>query len=169
MPEDPAANAALIDRFYTAFAAKDHATMASCYADDAHFSDPVFTDLDGPEVRSMWRMLCETGSDLTLEHSGVAAEGDRGSAHWEADYTFSGTGRPVHNVIDASFQFRDGLILDHRDRFSFWGWTRQALGPIGVALGWSPIVQGKVRGQAGDLLKEFMAEHPPPPPHAPAG
>src|SRR6478672_11208014 len=42
MPED---NADLIRRFYSAFAARDADTMAACYAPDARFSDPVFTDL----------------------------------------------------------------------------------------------------------------------------
>ena len=58
---DPAANAALIDRFYEAFARQDGETMAACYTADAHFHDPVFQDLHGPEVGAMWRMLCEPG------------------------------------------------------------------------------------------------------------
>ena len=158
MPGDAAANSELIDRFYSAFAQRDHAAMAACYAPDAHFSDPVFTDLNGEEVTSMWRMLCVRGTDLELRHSDVEADAERGSAHWVADYTFSATGRPVHNEIDASFVFRDGLIAEHADRFDLWRWTRQALGPVGVALGWSPPVQNKVRGQAREALREFMAE-----------
>lgn len=157
VPEDAAANAALIDRFYSAFARRDHAAMAACYAPDPRFSDPVFTDLRGGEVSAMWRMLCERGSDLELSHSGVEASGDRGSAHWEADYTFSATGRRVHNSIDASFVFRDGLIAEHTDRFGLWSWSRQALGPIGLLLGWSPPVQARIRRQADENLREFMA------------
>jgi ketosteroid isomerase-like protein len=157
VPEDAAANATLIDRFYEAFARRDHAAMAACYTPDARFSDPVFTDLRGEEVTAMWRMLCERGRDLELHHSDVEADADRGSAHWEADYTFSATGRRVHNSIDASFAFRAGLIAEHTDRFSLWAWTRQALGPVGVVLGWSPPVQNKVRSQAMAGLREFMA------------
>jgi ketosteroid isomerase-like protein len=165
--EDAAANAELIDRFYGAFARRDHETMAACYAPDARFSDPVFQDLRGDEVRAMWRMLCERGRDLELSHSRVQAEGDRGSAHWEANYTFSGTGRRVHNEIDAAFRFRDGLIAEHSDEFDLWRWTRQALGPVGVLLGWAPPLQNKVRGQARQSLDEFMdagAEPGPGPP-----
>ena len=131
--------------------------MAGCYAPDATFSDAVFRDLRGDEVTAMWRMLCIRGTDLTLTHSGVTAEGDRGAAHWEADYTFSGTGRAVHNSIDAAFRFRDGLIAEHVDSFDLWKWTRQALGPVGFLLGWSPPVQGKVRTQARETLDEFIA------------
>ena len=157
MPEDATANAALIARFYDAFGQRDHVTMAACYAPDATFSDPVFRDLRGDEVRSMWQMLCERGTDLEIAHRDVAIDGDRGSAHWDADYTFTATGRRVHNSIDARFVFRDGLIAEHVDSFDLWAWTRQALGPVGVLLGWSPPVQGKVRSQARENLDRFMA------------
>jgi hypothetical protein len=105
----------------------------------------------------MWRMLCEGATDLEIVHRDVRADVDRGSAHWDADYTFSATGRPVHNEIDADFRFTDGLIAEHVDRFDLWKWTRQALGPVGIALGWSPPVQNKVRAQARARLDEFMA------------
>ena len=61
----------VIRRFYTAFARRDHQTMAACYAPDAEFGDPVFQDLRGPEVPGMWRMLCERGTDLRIEFSTV--------------------------------------------------------------------------------------------------
>ena len=76
----------------------------------------------------MWRMLCKRGLDLELTHSDVQADDERGSARWAADYTLSGTGRAVHNEIEASFRFRDGLIAEHVDRFDLWRWSRQALG-----------------------------------------
>ena len=162
MAEDAAANAALIERFYDAFARRDSATMGACYAPDAQFSDAVFRDLRGDEVPGMWRMLCERGTDLEVGHSDVAAEGDRGSARWWADYTFSATGRPVHNEIQAAFRFKDGLIAEHEDSFGLWRWTRQALGPVGLVAGWSPPVQNKVRNQARETLDVFLAERPAP-------
>ncbi len=158
MADEAAANAALIDRFYEAFARRDHAMMAACYTPDVHFSDPVFQDLHGDEARAMWRMLCERGTDLMLSHSDVSADADSGSAAWVADYTFSGTGRTVHNEISASYRFEGGLISEHTDRFDLWAWSRQALGPTGVLLGWSPIVQNRIRGQARENLDKFMAE-----------
>jgi ketosteroid isomerase-like protein len=153
---DPTANAALINRFYEAFARQDGDAMAACYAPDAHFHDPVFQDLHGDEVGSMWRMLCGRATDLKVVHSRVEADADSGSAHWDADYTFS-TGRAVHNPIDATFRFENGLIADHRDEFDLYAWARQALGPMGMLLGWSPPVQGKIRAQAREGLDEFMA------------
>ena len=158
MAEPAASHEALIDRFYSAFARRDHETMGACYADDARFSDPVFQDLRGDEVRAMWRMLCTRGIDLELTYSDVTASADTGSAHWEADYTFSGTGRHVHNVIEAEFRFADGLIAEHEDSFDLWAWTRQALGPVGLLAGWSPPLQNKVRGQARENLRAFMAD-----------
>jgi ketosteroid isomerase-like protein len=154
---DAAANEELIDRFYSAFAVRNHEAMTACYTANPSFSDPVFPDLRGEEVRSMWRMLCERGLDLELTHSDVQADADRGSAHWVAEYTFTGTGRHVRNEIDASFRFEDGLIAEHTDRFDLWAWTRQALGPVGWVAGWSPPLHNKVRGQARANLRDFMA------------
>ncbi|HEX2468624.1 MAG TPA: nuclear transport factor 2 family protein [Solirubrobacterales bacterium] len=160
MAEDAAANAAMIERFYAAFGRRDHAEMGNCYIGDVRFSDPAFGELHGPEVRAMWRMLCERGTDLEISFRDVEAHDDRGSAHWAADYTFSATGRKVHNEIDAGFRFRDGLIAEHDDRFSLWRWSRQALGPTGLLLGWSPIVRSKVNSQARSNLREYMAGGP---------
>jgi ketosteroid isomerase-like protein len=160
MGEDAAANAALIERFYTAFARRDSEAMGACYAPDARFSDAVFRDLRGEEVPAMWRMLCERGTDLEVGHSDVSAEGDRGSANWWADYTFSASGRPVHNEIRASFRFANGLIAEHEDEFSLWRWSRQALGPVGLLAGWSPPIQSKIRGQARESLIAYIAAEP---------
>ena len=147
----------VLRRFYEAFAARDHATMSRSYAPAAHFSDPVFPDLHGPQISAMWRMLCERAKDLRVEARDFTASGTRGTAHWEAWYTYSATGRRVHNIIDATFTFQDGLIVRHEDRFDLYAWSREALGVPGVLLGWTPIVQGRIRRQATAALTRAMA------------
>jgi ketosteroid isomerase-like protein len=147
-------NAELIDRFYRAFTQADWATMGGCYHPNVRFTDEVF-DLSGPTAAMMWRMLCTNGRDLQLEYRDVSGDASRGKAHWEARYTFSATGRKVHNVIDASFEFRDGLIVRHIDRFDFWRWSRQALGGMGLLLGWSDLLHNKVRKKAARSLASF--------------
>lgn len=149
---------ALIRRFYDAFAVRDADGMAACYAPDVVFEDPVFGQLHGDQARAMWRMLCARAGDLQLTASHIHADDHAGRAHWEAIYTFSQTGRRVHNKIDASFQLRDGLIAAHRDRFDFWTWSRQALGAPGLLLGWTPLLRGKVRAQARAGLRKFLAD-----------
>lgn len=157
------ANVELLNRFYRAFAALDADTMAACYAPDASFQDEVFA-LDGREqIAGMWRMLCAAtrakGMDAwSLQFSGVDADDRQGRAHWEARYRFSATGRKVHNVIDAQFAFRDGLIASHRDRFDFWSWSRQALGAPGWLLGWTPALRRKVQSRAAANLKAFCSQ-----------
>jgi ketosteroid isomerase-like protein len=152
-----AANDALIERFYGAFAQRDGAGMAACYAPDVHFSDPVFTDLHGREAGAMWRMLTERGTDLRVELLERSADGDRGSAHWRAHYTFTQTGRPVVNDVHASMRMRDGLIAEHIDDFDFHRWARQALGPSGLLLGWTPLLRSAVRRKARAGLDELLA------------
>lgn len=150
-------NAALIETFYRAFQRRDAEAMAACYAPDVRFSDPAFGPLTGAEAGDMWRMLCSRAKDLDVRFSDVAADDTRGSAHWDADYLFSQTGRTVHNRIDATFEFRNGLIAVHNDVFDLWRWSRQALGLPGMLLGWSPIVRNKVRSQALRGLAAFRA------------
>ena len=122
-PRD-AANEAVIERFYTAFKAKDAAAMAAEYAPDVHFSDAVFPDLRGSEAGSMWAMLCES-EDLVLTFSGIQAGERYGVARWEARYSLFGN--PVHNVIEASFELEDGEIVRHVDEFDFRRWSDQAM------------------------------------------
>ncbi len=149
-------NAELLSRFYAAFAAHDGPTMASCYHPDARFSDPVFPGLQGAEPGEMWKMLTSRAGDLRIEFRDVVADDQAGSAHWEAWYTFSATGKKVHNVIDATFRFRDGKIVEHNDVFDLYAWTRQALGLTGLFLGWTPMVQNKVRATAGGQLRKWI-------------
>ena len=150
------ANIALIRALYAAFARRDGAAMAACYAPDARFSDPVFTDLRGAEIGAMWTMLCERAKDLEIRLVEASSEGDTGTARWEADYPFSQTGRIVHNRIDARFRFRDGKIIEHIDTFPLWKWASMALGAKGALLGWLPAVQAKIRAQADKGLRAFM-------------
>jgi ketosteroid isomerase-like protein len=151
-------NAALIERFYASFAARDAAGMQACYHPEIVFSDPAFGELREAQPGAMWAMLCERGKDLRVTASDIHADDERGRAHWDARYTFSQTRRPVVNHIDAEFVFRDGLIVRHTDTFNFWAWARQALGPAGLLLGWSPMLQRKVRDTARAGLAKYMRE-----------
>jgi ketosteroid isomerase-like protein len=153
-----AMSAETIKRFYEAFSRRDAEAMVAEYADDVRFSDPVFPDLQGERAKNMWRMLCERGKDLSIVFDQVASDGTTGSAHWEADYTFSATGRKVHNVIDATFRFAGGKIVEHADSFDLWRWTAMALGWKGSLLGWSPLVQGKVRRTGAQGLDAWIAK-----------
>ena len=149
-------HAELIAQFYTAFANRDGRGMAACYHPDVEFSDEVFPDLQGMQAGAMWQMLCERAQDLRIEFGDVSADERAGRARWEAWYTFTSTGRPVHNRIVARFEFRDGRIIRHRDTFGFWRWAAQALGPLGWLLGWSPLVKRRVRAQAAAALAKYL-------------
>ena len=158
------ANETTIQNFYDAFARLDPDGMAACYADDVAFDDEVFSLRGKSEVTGMWRMLATAtkakGADVwKLRYSGVAADATTGRAHWDAHYRFSATGRIVDNSIDARFDFDPaGKIARHRDSFSFWQWSRQALGTPGLVLGWTPMLRNKVRAQANANLQRFMAQ-----------
>ena len=147
----------LLREFYSRFAARDAEGMARCYHPEVAFSDPVFPMLKGGEASDMWRMLLSRAADLQVTLDEVAADDEGGTARWTARYTFSRTGRPVVNHVEGMFAFRDGLIVRHYDRFSFWRWAAQALGPLGLALGWFAPIKWKVRKDAAASLENFRS------------
>lgn len=152
-------NEELIHEFYTAFNERDADRMVACYHDEIVFSDPAFGTLYGEKAGAMWRMLVErVGDDFAVRHHSAKTVGDRGEVHWEADYKFSQTNRQVYNKIWATFRFQDGKIIEHKDKFNLWRWTRMALGATGLFMGWTPIVQNKVRNSSRALLEKYMAK-----------
>jgi len=153
-------NELLIRRLYEAFDQGDGEAMAACYAPTATFRDPVFGELTGEQAGTMWRMFTSRPGDLRVELAGHEATGDVGSAHWIARYTFEPTGRWVENDIKASFRFAEGRIVEHIDRFSFWTWARQALGPLGLVLGWTPLLPLVLRRKVRRDLDRFARGEP---------
>lgn len=147
----------LIERLYGAMNRKDGEAMAACYARNARFSDPAFGELHGPEPGNMWRMLTSRATDLTVELAEHEADDHSGTARWIARYTFGPTGRPVVNDVRATFRFDQGLIAEHDDRFSFYRWSRQALGLPGLLLGWTPLLRASVRRKARGDLEKFSS------------
>lgn len=151
----------LLTTFYTAFQNRDYKTMQACYADNASFSDEVFVDLDAAQVKAMWEMLCIKGKDLHIEFFNIKTDEGKGSAQWNATYSFSTTNRKVLNKIKAEFTFENGKIKSHRDHFNFYAWTKQAIGLPGLLFGWTKAFKEKVRLQARKNLDDFMSKNLP--------
>jgi len=147
----------LIETFYSAFKNLDAETMVSCYHDDIVFEDPAFGILKGERAKNMWRMLCESqkGKDFKVTFSNIEADDKTGNAHWEAFYTFSKTRRKVHNVIKASFEFKNGKIIKHTDDFNLHKWAKQAMGFKGFLLGNTKFFKSKLNDQTNHLLSKF--------------
>jgi ketosteroid isomerase-like protein len=149
-------NEQLIRHFYESFAAGNVEAMVECYHDEIEFSDPAFGKLKGADAKNMWRMLAERAKgDIKIEFKNITADAAKGSADWTADYLFSKTGRRVFNEIHAEFEFKDGKIFHHTDTFDIWKWSKQALGLSGRLLGWSRLLQNKIRQNALEALREY--------------
>jgi hypothetical protein len=148
----------VLETLYTALQARDYQTMAGLYHPEATFEDEVF-ELCGKEIGAMWHMLCSRGKDMQLTFDSIRSEKPGyASAHWEPIYTFSMSGRKVHNRIDTEIELKDGKIWKQRDHFSFWRWSSQALGVPGLLLGWTPLLRRKVSATANKSLQDFMAK-----------
>lgn len=151
-------SAETIRKLYAALGSLDAKGMAACYADDALFEDEVFSLRGRHQVAGMWSMLIDSAKrhsrkEWKVEVSDVTER----SAHWEPTYRFSATGNLVRNRIDAEFEFDSrGLIKRQRDRFSFWAWSRQALGGTGWLLGWTGFLRRKVRRSAQRQLDTYL-------------
>ena len=150
-------NEELIRHFYTSFQNKEVKAMQDCYADSASFSDPVFTNLNAKQVRSMWAMLIKSGKDMQIEFKNISGNDTGGSAEWDAYYTFSATGNKVVNRVKASFIIENGKITKHIDNFDFHTWAKQALGFTGLVLGWTTFLRNKISTKAKGNLEAFMA------------
>lgn len=147
----------VIEEFYAGFAEGNAKTMASCYHKDIVFQDPAFGKLEGQDVLDMWEMLLEKSKgNIKIEFSDVRADELSGSAKWVAAYLFRKTNRNVVNVIQASFVFKDGLIIKHTDEFDIWKWSKQALGLLGYLLGWSAFMQQKIQKNALQSLRSYQ-------------
>jgi ketosteroid isomerase-like protein len=150
----------IITKFYTAFSNSDAKAMADCYHHEATFEDPAFGKLNHEEVVSMWTMLLERSKgNLKIEFKDVISSENSGSATWIATYVFSQTNRKVVNIIDAKFEFKEGLIVKHRDHFDIYKWSKQALGWKGFLLGRTAFMQNKIQQNAKKSLQNYMQKH----------
>lgn len=148
-------NEEVIHRLYSALQTVDHEGMIRCYHPEATFKDPVFDLSSKNEIAGMWTMLCKRAKEFEFHFDQVWADEEKGKARLKAEYLFPQTNRMVHNNINARFKFKDGLIIEHKDSFSFWRWSRHALGLPGFLLGWSSFLQKKVQKQAYKNMKAF--------------
>ena len=149
-----------IEIFYNAFKNLDAEAMNACYHDDIIFEDPAFGILEGERAKAMWAMLCESqkGQNFKIVVSDINDNKNEGTAHWEAFYTFSKTGRKVHNKIDAKFAFKNGLIIKHTDNFNLHKWARQAIGIKGLLFGGMGFFKAKLHKQTNSLLDRYVKE-----------
>jgi hypothetical protein len=154
-----------LERYFAAFGNLDAATMQSCYAENARFEDPIFRLAGARQIGGMWRMLC---SELRLRGIGqwkleveeIRTRGDQGRVRWRARYPFGSPERKVHNRVYSRFDFDDkGLIVRQRDAFSFWNWSRQAIGTSGLLFGWTPTLRARVQMKAGQQLARYMEKN----------
>lgn len=146
----------LIHTFYTALGNLEYETMQQCYHEEATFEDPAFGKLNCEEVKEMWKMLCLSVRAFSLSIEQASTDGDSGASHVIACYLFSQTGRQVVNHIHTTFRFKEGRILEQKDTFDLWKWSRQALGAPGWLFGWSSFFQKEIRKKAKKRLEKFM-------------
>lgn len=147
------ANAALVNKLFSALDERDHAKMADCYHPKARFRDIAFKLHGRDRIHDMWRMICRPTTDIKVDVQTVVADEHSGCAMLIDRYTFGASedppkeGRPVVNVIVSRFLFEDDLILRQDDDCDPKIWARQALGE-GIA----GFLAGRIR-----LMRSLVA------------
>jgi hypothetical protein len=152
-------NARSIERLYVAIQNANPDAIAACYGEDAYFEDIAFRLRGRKRIFDMWRLICHGTPTVTFNAQMISADDRKGRGVWRANYDFGRTGckpgRPVDNTLTSEFTFRDGLIVDHRDRSDPVAWARQAFAPP-----WGEII-GRIgplrRCLAGLRLTKFIA------------
>ena len=141
---------AALTRFYEAFARRDGETMATLYAPEATFEDPVFY-LTGFDIGKMWVGLLRGAKDFSVQFTVAKASAGTGVVEWTARYLFGGK-RPVANVIVSEIEMKDGLIVRQKDTFDFPRWAAQALGLPGHLFGRTEWLRRSVSKSAAARL-----------------
>jgi len=154
-------NKEIITDFYKAFQQLDAEKMVSHYDEHVTFSDPAFGTLHGDHAKNMWRMLVESqkGKNFIVRFSNIHEQDDTVLADWEAEYTFSQTGRKIHNIINAKFTLKEGKIITHHDHFNLHQWAKQALGFKGFLIGNTAFFKKKLQGQTKNLLYKWESKN----------
>lgn len=147
------------NNFYSAFQLKNASQMIEYYHPDLQFEDPTFGKLSYHQTCAMWKMLCESAKDLTIEFSILKSEDNYVEVRWIAEYTFSKTGRFVHNEITARMTFKDGKIIQHIDKFDLFKWAKQAMGLQGWLIGGTPFFRKKLQQQTNYQLVKYMRKN----------
>ncbi len=146
-------------KFYFSFQQKNASGMVENYHPELQFHDPAFGELSYDKACAMWKMLCESARDLSIEFEIIKAEENYVETRWIAEYTFSKTNRLVKNEITARMQLRDGLIIKHDDDFNLHRWAKQAFGMKGLLLGGTNLFKNKLQSQTNRQLTKFMVKN----------
>jgi hypothetical protein len=145
-------NVHLIETLYSSLRDNKPETAAACYAADARFEDIAFRLKGRESILQMWRLVCSREVGVTFDS--VVADDQKGGANWVAKYKMAKTRRKVTNPSTSHFAFRDGLIVDHRDRCDAMAWAAQAFPfPLNLAIG---SIEPLRRYIAGKKLEQFI-------------
>lgn len=147
----------LIHRWLKAFQSSDYDTMATCYHPDATFTDIAFVLQGQKQIHAMWHMICENGIEVELKES-PRATGETVTTKIIDTYKLSNTGRQVKNPVLCTFRFREGKIIEQRDKCDPIAWAAQAFGGI---KGWFVGRIGLLRRIAArKKIEAFIQQHP---------
>ncbi|MBO6794497.1 MAG: nuclear transport factor 2 family protein [Balneolaceae bacterium] len=137
----------IVKTFYEALNNGDIKTVRQLYHPDAVYKSEMFS-LKGPEVFALWYTATQPEMNLTAECSSINKVNNEVHTTWNISYELSVVNRTIKLSEKGLFKFKDGKIIFHQDKYSFYSWCKQTLGPIGWLFGWTAWLKKRVSKQA---------------------
>lgn len=121
--------------------------LRSLYHPKAEYMDELFS-LKYREILALWYSCMLPEMKLEVKVKSIEQFKDVVVTKWTISYTISSINRRITLDEIGRFEFEDGLIIRHTDKYSFHSWCTQALGVAGMLASWSKWLRSKVRNQA---------------------
>ena len=145
----------VLNEFFIAFTNHDVETMLSYYHKDIIYDDIGFGKQKGENAKAVWYFLLgKVDKNAVITFSNIQITKNKGQVNWTTKYTFGK--RKIINQVTATFHFKDGKIIYHKDDYSLWKWSQQAFGIVGYLIGWSWLFSWFIRWQMQQLLRNFI-------------
>ena len=151
-------NQAAVQMFLKAQESKDPVRLGHALQMDSVLQEPLAGELEGIHVFAWWQMLWRfRNHGVTIVSS--EASPTQGSAVWKMGYTHPATRRALIVTVKSEFEFKLNKISMQRDRYSVYGFLKQAMGTQGTLLGWLPPLHWVLRSAARERLDEFESSN----------
>ncbi len=137
----------IVNTFYEALNKGDIKTIRQLYHPEAVYKSEMFT-LKGQEVFALWYTASQPEMNLKVECTSLKEVNNEVHTTWNISYQLSVVNRTVKLSEIGLFRFKDGKIIFHQDKYSFYSWCKQTFGPIGWLFGWTTWLKKRVSKQA---------------------
>jgi hypothetical protein len=134
---------ACLKNYVKALIKKESHALADCYSEEANFFDPIFDNLDKENLVKYWELRFTTYKDLKILV--LASELYEHSASIKWFISYKQKNKKIRYSMVSILEIRNGKIIKQFDHFHFWKMAMQAYGFMGFFLGWTKLMNARVK------------------------